>query len=177
MKKILCFAVTLLAFTSLTFAQTNELTKEQLYRTKFNNYTFKELIETQSNLSKINKLLGFPDSIRKGKGGIGEGWVRYKFSTGFVLGFIDMNSAEFTIGINFIRASEITVKGISAKVGSSADTLLKNFTPITLSDGNKAIQFIPDGNTCCPITIRYTPQDNSITYITYKVDAKKLYTF
>lgn len=153
--------------TTILYAQTNLLTESEFYQTKFNNLTFTELSKTGADLSKITKLLGFPDSIREGTGGVGEGWKQYKFSDGFVIGYIDITSKDFTTSINYIRASSINIKGITVKVGDNISVFGEQTVKLPTS-----IRFIVSDDDCCPITIDYDQTTHLITKIEYKAGVK-----
>lgn len=172
MQKKNLFTLFIFVVTTATFAQTNELTKTEFYETKFNNQTFANLSKTDAQLPKITKLLGFPDSIREGQGGAGEGWKQYKFADGFIVGYMDMASADFATSISYIRATSITVQGVTANIGDHISVFGSDVDLFTKPDGKSAIRFTVLDNNCCPITIDYDQATNLITKIEYVAGVK-----
>lgn len=177
MKNPLWLSAAVCLFALFATAQENALTESQLYKTKFNDYTFLELKKTDANVEKLTKLIEFPLSIREGKGGIGEGWVRYKFDGGLVVGFIDTQSEEYTIGLDYIKANAITLDGVTVKVGESVEALSKVYTTVQLEDKTWAIKFVIDEEYCCPVLVKFNPETDVVTEITYKVNGEKRYSF
>lgn len=157
----------------LAQSQSNALTKAEFYKTKFDNFSFAELSETKAEEHKVIKLLDIPRRIMQGDGGIGDDWKRFVFPSGLTVGYMDLASDDFAPSVSYIKASSITVYGITANVGDDVAVFGETVT-VTDNGDTKTIKIIIDQEECCPVVITVNKETNAIEKIEYKVESSAI---